>query len=385
MYNNEYKVLIVDDNAKNIQVLASLLSEKEYDVDYAQSGTDALDLLASEDFDLILLDIMMPEMDGFEVCRRIKKDSNKNEIPIIFLTAKTDTESIQKAFNIGGIDYVNKPFRSDELLARVKTHAELKESKDKLKMLNKRLEEKVLERTAELQKANEKLLELDSAKSQFLNMVSHEIRTPLNGILGGLSLVKEFGLSDDPEAYIDILDQSATRLEEFSGKALDISQFNLYGKKVLGLEKTNVIQIISNVIADLENEWKSKEIIITKTFNIESEVINVDPKYFYKCIHYIIHNAISFTPQQGIVSVDVTNQDKLLIVEIKDEGTGFEKGFLIENIKPFVTKKHDDGNTGLSLFLSNQIVNAHGGTIENGNNVNKGAYVKIVIPGYLPG
>lgn len=380
MENNEYKILVVDDNVKNVQVVANVLSEKGYDIEYALNGPDALQLVASENFDLILLDIMMPEMDGFEVCRSIKKDENKREIPIIFLTAKTDVESIQKAFKTGGVDYVSKPFNIDELLARVETHVELKVSKDKLKKVNCWLEEKVLERTAELKIANSKLLELDNAKTQFLKIISHEIRTPLNGIIGGLSLIKEYGLTEESIEFIDMLDISAKRLEAFSYKALDISNLNIRGKETISLEKANITQIISQVIADLESTWKSKEINISQIKNTDSVIINVDLKYFYKCIYNIIHNAIKFSPVNGLVLASVSNFDNKLVIEIKDEGVGFNEGFAINDIKPFDTKNHVDSNPGLGLFLSNQIIKTHGGTIENGNNKDKGAFVKIFMP-----
>lgn len=380
MENNEYKILVVDDNVKNVQVVANVLSEKGYDIEYALNGPDALQLVASENFDLILLDIMMPEMDGFEVCRSIKKDENKREIPIIFLTAKTDVESIQKAFKTGGVDYVSKPFNIDELLARVETHVELKVSKDKLKKVNCWLEEKVLERTAELKIANSKLLELDNAKTQFLKIISHEIRTPLNGIIGGLSLIKEYGLTEESIEFIDMLDISAKRLEAFSYKALDISNLNIRGKETISLEKANITQIISQVIADLESTWKSKEINISQIKNTDSVIINVDLKYFYKCIYNIIHNAIKFSPVNGLVLASVSNFDNKLVIEIKDEGVGFNEGFAINDIKPFDTKNHVDSNPGLGLFLSNQIIRAHGGTIKNGNNKDIGAFVKIILP-----
>ncbi len=380
MENDEYKILVVDDNPQNIQVIANLLSEKDYDVEYAINGSDALQLIASEDFDLILLDIMMPEMDGFEVCKRIKMDENNNEIPIIFLTAKTDIESIEEAFESGGLDYVSKPFNSKELLARVKTHVELKASKDKLKEVNSWLEEKVEERTAELKIANKKLLEIDNTKTQFLRIISHEIRTPLNGIIGGLSLIKEYGFTDDSVAYIDMLDQSAKRLENFSFKALDISNFNTRGKEALRPKKANITDIIAQVISDLENDAESKVINISQTINTDNLIIELDTKYFYKCMVNIIHNAIKHSPDKGSVTINVLNHNNNLVVEIKDEGIGFPEGFVIDEIGPFEIKDHMDDKLGLSLFLSNQIIRAHGGTIENGNNVDKGAFVKIFMP-----
>lgn len=380
MENNEYKILVVDDNVKNIEVIANLLSEKGYDIEYALNGPDALQLLDLEDFDLILLDIMMPEMDGFEVCKRIQNDEKKKGIPIIFLTAKTDIESIEKSFKYGGLDYVSKPFDTAELLARVKTHIELKVSKDKLKEVNKWLEEKVLERTAELKAANNKLLELDNAKSEFLKIISHEIRTPLNGILGGLALIDESELTPDSAIFINMLNNSAKRLEEFSYKALDISHFNTYGNKVLRLKEENTTLILSKIISDLESFRNSKNIKIEQTIKSDREIITVDSNYFYKCIYNIVHNAIKYSPDNGLISVELRTADNYQIIEVKDEGIGFNEGFVISNIGAFDTANHVDKNPGLGLFLSNQIIKAHGGTIENGNNKDKGAFVKILIP-----
>lgn len=261
----------------------------------------------------------------------------------------------------------------------VKTHVELKVSKEKLKEVNKWLEEKVKERTAELNKVNKKLLELDNAKTQFLQIISHEIRTPLNGILGSLDLIKEEIPSESLE-LLGMLDRSAARLEDFSIEALDISIFNTHGKKAIRTEKAIISHFISKAINVLERKLKSKEIRISQTINTEYEFINVDTNYFYKCIFNIIDNAIIYSPDKGIVTIEVENRDNYLVVEVKDEGGGFDKEFVINDIKPFESKDHVDKNPGLSLYLSNQIIKAHGGTIENGNNKNKGAFVKIIIP-----
>lgn len=128
-------VLIVDDSAENLKFLANILSKNGYEPVISRSGKQALEFLKSESPDLILLDIMMPELDGYEVCKLLKKDPLTGEIPIIFLTAKTDTDSLVKGFDAGGVDYIVKPFKTEELLARVRTHIELKKAKEKIKTL----------------------------------------------------------------------------------------------------------------------------------------------------------------------------------------------------------------------------------------------------------
>lgn len=137
IFSHDCKILIVDDNPENIQVLGKLLQNEDYSVDFAMDGQAALEWVDKKDFDLILLDVMMPEMNGFEVCERIKADPEKQKIPVVFLTAKTDLESTIKGFCAGAVDYVNKPFNKEELLARVSTQLELKKARDEIELKNK--------------------------------------------------------------------------------------------------------------------------------------------------------------------------------------------------------------------------------------------------------
>lgn len=141
-----HSILIIDDVPKNIQVAASILQKNGYRMAFAQDGRTALAQIDSKRFDLILLDIMMPQMDGFEVCRRIKANPDNWDIPIIFLTAKDDTDSIVKGFELGAMDYLTKPFNGAELQARVKTQLELYHSKKKLIETNERLSKEIAER-----------------------------------------------------------------------------------------------------------------------------------------------------------------------------------------------------------------------------------------------
>ena len=137
------RVLIVDDVMENIQIAMNILKEESYDFSFAKTGEAAIILLQNSEFDLILLDIMMPGIDGYEVCSRLKADPRTHDIPIIFLTAKVDTDSMAKAFEVGGVDYITKPFYADELLARVKTHIELYKAQQILQDNNLTLQNKI--------------------------------------------------------------------------------------------------------------------------------------------------------------------------------------------------------------------------------------------------
>ncbi len=244
------RVLIVDDNARNLQVLGSTLKRNNYEVEFALNGKSAIQWISEEDFDIILLDIMMPEIDGYETCVQIRKDKKYDNIPILFLTAKTDKESTIKGFKVGGQDYITKPFDSEELLARVRTHLELKFSREFLQNVNKTLEEQVAERTLELSKANEELNQLDAIKVQFLNMLSHEIRTPLNGIKGSIQLLKSRIENEELIQFFNILDLSVTRLEKFSYTALLITRLNSK-KHRLELSSVNLPEQIEYCLLEL--------------------------------------------------------------------------------------------------------------------------------------
>ncbi|MCJ7538887.1 MAG: response regulator, partial [Desulfobacterales bacterium] len=169
----KYKILIVDDIPKNIQLAANILQKEGYQMAFAQNGKSALSQINSNRFDLILLDVMMPDMDGFAVCEQIRKNSANKDIPLIFLTAKNLSESIVKGFELGAMDYVTKPFHGAELLARVKTHLELFRSREELKAVNQQLKNEMAERMQIEQ-------ELRKSEKKYRYLAVHDNLTGLN-------------------------------------------------------------------------------------------------------------------------------------------------------------------------------------------------------------
>jgi DNA-binding response OmpR family regulator len=160
----EENLLIIDDIPENIQVLGHALAKEHYSVSFATDGQQALDMIAENDFDLILLDIMMPHMDGYEVCRCLKSMPGKKDVPIIFLTARTESEDIVKGFQVGAVDYVTKPFNAPELLARVRTHIELANARKMIRRRNRELARKndaLRKMNAELKRALERIKTLE--------------------------------------------------------------------------------------------------------------------------------------------------------------------------------------------------------------------------------
>ena len=156
--NNKFTILVVDDIPENIDILRGILNSK-YNIKAAISGKTALAIAASDSPpDIILLDVVMPDMDGFEVCRKLRETRASSELPVIFLTAETEKEKLITGFRMGGQDYITKPFNPEELLSRVETHLELKEKTEQLNLLNQTLEKKVRERTAQLDESNRGLV-----------------------------------------------------------------------------------------------------------------------------------------------------------------------------------------------------------------------------------
>lgn len=376
------QILIVDDNPKNIQLLGNILTEKGYDVEYAINGREAFEVAEEEDFDLILMDVMMPEMDGYEACRKIKQLEDKIDIPIIFITAKTDIDSIQTGFKSGGVDYITKPFNAVELLARVDTHVTLKQSKEKLKTVNRQLEDKVRERTQELEDSNNRLrlvnneLEvLDTAKRDFLQIISHEIRTPLNVILGMTDLIKD--VSDDMLGgeIVEALDNSCQRLEKFSMTALDISYLKTQEKKSIEREPVEVGIMLEEIVIALQMDLDKKNLTIETS--IENKTIHVDRVYFNKCIQILILNAIKHTSNNSTIRVNGALIGDRYQITIQDEGNGFPEALIQKELKSFNATSYFDQNPGLDLYLCKLIVEVFGGdfSIENNN----GAVVKIIL------
>jgi two-component system sensor histidine kinase/response regulator len=378
-------ILIVDDNPHNLQVLGKLLQENKYEIEFATNGKAALEWLKAKQFDLILLDINMPEMTGFEVCTKIRSNPDLNNVPVIFLSAETERESILKGFELGAQDYLTKPFDSRELLVRVRTHLVLKDSLEKLEKLNKSLEEKVLERTQQLKETNEKLealnlklIDLDKIKAEFLSLISHEIRTPLNGIIGPLELLKEPVSTGEISDLVEVLDISVKRLERFALNAILITRLKTRQFEIKK-DKIHISKLINEVIDEARGKFQSGNIQVKRNDEITGDLITGEAELIKKCIGNILDNAILFSPQNGTIEINTYIEDQTIICEIKDNGTGFAKGAVDHVFELFATGDAcKDNSTGIGLPIAKMIMEAHGGSIIIGNNPGGGAFVKLL-------
>ena len=378
-------ILIVDDNPQNLQVLGKILMENNYKIEFSTNGEAALKWLETRHFDLVLLDINMPGMDGFEVCRRIRLKEEMNNIPVIFLSADSDRISILKGFEFGAQDYVTKPFDSRELLVRVNTHIKLKDSLEKLEKFNKSLEEKVLERTTQLRESNDKLavlnlklLDLDKGKTAFLSLISHEIRTPLNGILGPMELLKNTNYPHEIVELVEMVDISVRRLESFTLDALLITRLKTKPGES-NKDNINLSKIFNEVIYNEKESILRGKITINREHEAVTEPIIGDAELIKKCIGNIFSNAIRFTPQNGIIRISTFADQQKIVVEIKDTGKGFSPGDIDRVFELFTTDdEYKDNCIGIGLPIARMIMNELKGSIIIGNNTEGGAFVKLL-------
>ncbi|MAE07450.1 MAG: hypothetical protein CL661_01670 [Bacteroidetes bacterium] len=372
------KILIVDDVSRNIQILGNILSQKQFQIAYAQSGQQALDICKTQDFDLILLDIMMPGMDGYEVCKRLKKDPSTNEIPIIFLTAKADMESIIKGFEMGGQDYITKPFNAAELLARVNNHLLIKRQREQLKLMNDHLEDLVKDRTKELEIANHQLSILDQAKSNFLLIISHEIRTPLNGVIGLTELLDNTNIDKNQKEYLNYLKEVSSRLVKFSDTALLITSLKI-NDHIPEILSVSINQVIADSIVDFQKNNSESSLQITNNMPSEDLLIKVDSNLMKTCFMSIIENSAKFAGETAHIDISANISDNSISLKFCDNGPGFSDDAFSHLFELFSAGDilHKEG-TGLGLATAKLILDAHDGTIDV-KNVESGGGAEVNI------
>jgi len=413
---NRQTVLIVDDIADNLNIVADLLIRENINVLLAQSGKEALATTTKLLPDLVLLDIMMPEMDGFEVCRQFGDNYQTKDIPVIFLTAIGESENILKGFELGAVDFISKPFFEPELIARVKTHLTLTRMRKEKEEANIILEQKVNERTAqlrtlnkelnaevkerkfiadelkknnkELEKAKTKAEESNRLKTAFLNNVSHEIRTPMNGIIGFTQFLSMPDLTDNQrDEYIEVITTSTDKLLGIVDEIIYISKIQA------GVEKTkNNTVNVNDLLLELGNyykpvaEKKSLDILWYSELENGLATINTDFAKLKQTLTILIENAFKFT-QKGKIEFGYKKSDGFIEFFVKDTGIGIDSKMhhkIFQNFRQVEeTSTRDYGGLGLGLSISKAYVELLGGKIWIESEINKGATFYFTIP-YRP-
>ncbi len=372
MLDNNPKILLVDDNPINIRVAAKILRTNNYNISFSQSGKGAIQKANKIDFDLILLDIMMPEMDGYEVCKILKEQPQTRNIPIIFLTARTETENVVQAFELGGADYVTKPFNGNELLSRVETHIRLKKSREAL------------------EETNIKLKESNDTKDKMFSIISHDLLGPFGNIKESLELIANKEVEMDEESMLQFIkatwnsiSNSYSLLENLLYWARNQQGKMVYNPKIIDLNK-----IIHETYDLLANVAKNKS--ITLKTNILKQFEAYADKNAVKTIQRnLIANAIKFTKPGGSITTQIIEFNKsFLQVSVCDTGVGMEHNKALqlfsgkEKNEPKWGTKGEKG-VGLGLVISKEFVEKHGGKIWAESQPDKGSTFYFTLPKYM--
>ncbi len=348
------KILVVDDMAINLELINSVLNlEGNFSLVLVSDGKSAIRKAKTNYFDLILLDIMMPEMDGFEVCKILKSYPTTKDIPIIFLTALNGPKDIQKAFQYGAVDYISKPFSREELTSRVNLHISLKRTRE------------------ELVKAKRAAEAAAEAKAIFLANMSHELRTPMNGIIGMVDILKRTELTDAQQEYLNIIESSGENLLTIINDILDLSKIEAGHMELESIpfslsEEMRRVMNIMQIIAD-----KKKLLVKLHVGKEVPPFVKGDPVRLKQIIINLVNNAIKFT-EKGDITVSVENKSAEngkvhLLFKVMDTGIGISPEGQKKLFRSFsqvdksTTRKY--GGTGLGLMICKNLTQMMDGEI----------------------
>jgi two-component system, sensor histidine kinase and response regulator len=362
-------VMIVDDTLSNIELLSESLGD-EYELIFATSGADALELIRADKPDLLLLDVMMPGMDGYQLCTLLKGDPATRDIPVIFVTAMCQEEDEIKGLELGAIDYVTKPISPHIVRARVKNHLELKRYRDLLETLS---------------------LAADRAKKEFLRSISHELRTPLTPILGMTDLVLTSEEDDDKRKYLSLVQKAAMKLLGIVEDLIETSRLEGEG---VHLENSPFLlkPFLEAVLGESAPAAEAKGLELGMSVDSRlPEAISADQKMLRKLLSMVLGNALKFTAQ-GEVALEVGLGDDagcdMLRFSVSDTGIGLAQEDLARIFNDFT---QSDGSVtrafpglGLGLTLARRIAELMGGRIWAEARPGGGSVFRFEIPLQLP-
>lgn len=294
MNSEKKRILIVDDSPANIKVLAEAL-RADYAISVATNGIEALRLVKTKKPSLILLDIIMPDMDGYEVCVKLKSDVGTKEIPVIFITAKSDPENETKGLELGAIDYITKPITPAVVRIRVKTHLALRQA------------------YWEMAQQNQALLEAEKLRKDVDRITRHDLKSPLNGILGFSDLLSlDRTLSERQKEYVVHIKTSGHRLMEIINLSLNLYKIE-QGTYTFDPNEVNLIPIIRHVLADSDRQIKKQNMTLDFLLDgcpvgtLDSFIIIGEDTLCFTLFSNLIKNAVEASPANKPLTVSLSN------------------------------------------------------------------------------
>jgi two-component system, sensor histidine kinase and response regulator len=352
-------ILIVDDTPANLDVLTRFLADQGHKVRPAINGEIALKAAAKSPPDVILLDIQMPGMNGFEVCQRLKADETMREIPVIFISALDALEDKVRAFEVGGVDYITKPFQIMEVLARV-------ESQLRIQWQRRRIEA------------------LSLFRDELVAIVSHDLKNPLNAVLGYSTLIQE-DLRDGNPANPDLVDKIHGAGMMMLNMVRDLLD-NARNEERLPMRfgQHGLQALVEEQMEAYELQAQRKRIALVRSYAQEDIVVTVDDRRFAQVVSNLISNAIKYSPENSTVTAHVWRENGAGMVAVEDNGFGippedlphiFEKFYRVNSQQHMAVE-----GTGLGLPIARMIVEQHGGTLTASSEPGRGSVFTIAVP-----
>lgn len=399
-------ILIVDDIKANIIALKKILELHNLDVDSAESGEEALKKILKNDYALIIMDVQMPGMDGFEVAEILAGNNRTKDIPVIFLSAVNKQKKfISKGYETGGVDYITKPVDSDLLILKVKTFLKIYQQQKELidirdllskevevrKEAQENLEVKIAERTKELVTKNEELELKNHELQQFSWVVSHDLKEPLRKIQIFINIIKDKYLLEDEKA-IDYVNRTVKAAERMQNLITDLLEYSRLSAKV-NPEKAPLEELAIEVVSDLDYLIEDKKAVV----NINKlPIINGIPTQLRQVFQNLIGNSLKFAKKDVLPVIDITSElieersfdskvsesGKFCRISIKDNGIGFDDQYLNKIFMIFQSlsdRKVYEG-TGIGLAIAKKIIEKHNGLITAISKEGEGANFIIVLP-----
>lgn len=376
-------VLIVDDEPQYRTGLDGLLTQYGYSVQTASDGKTALEMAQANPPDIILLDIKMPEMDGYEVCQRLKADPSTRDIPVIFISALTSVNDIVHAFQAGGVDYITKPFQFAEVLARVENHLTIVQQRHQ-----------ILEQTNQIEsmrkREQRRFAQINQMREQFVQAATHDLKNPLAIIMGSADIMARFdevrGNRHLRDCVISILESAKSMTDLITGM-LDL--LRMQSSLDLNFQPVNYTRFVEGQVQKHLSAAHARGINLTFSSSVNNYYVNVDEKLIGRVVDNLVTNAIKYSTENTKIDVTLSEDEKDIVLQVQDEGFGMSADDLQKLFTPFFRAKKLDGErviegTGLGLAIVKEILEQHRGRIEVYSQLGTGSIFRVYLPKPMP-
>jgi two-component system, sensor histidine kinase and response regulator len=363
----DFSILVVDDNKENLKVVSNFLKAEGYQIALSLNADDARNILEENQIDLILLDVMMPGTDGFTLCRQLKEDNRLKEIPVIFLTAKTETSDLVEGFNSGGVDYITKPFQKEELIARVNNHVALANAKN------------------EILKQAEQIQRINRTKDRLYSVIAHDIKSPFANISMLISTLAEGYIDAGSEEYEEILQNINSSTQETYALLLNLLQWtrSQTGDLEIAPEPISVEALVTNTFRFFDPQASKKKIKLEKSVQ-DGLIIEADQNMMKSVLQNLVNNAIKFTKPGGRIAINAAEKDHNIVINITDDGIGISetnmKKLFVDEGQVTTRGTNDETGSGLGLLLVKEFVQRNGGATAVKSKEGEGTTFTLTFP-----